>query len=137
MAIEHVKAGAGSGDDDKRRTERGGASGRVRLARNCARSRLQRAGTHPASDPTLPLPQVFFEAPQCNVTAISPPGEPKSLTPWRGKHVGLISAKIDEIDPLVIEPLHQPAAVLRDRACQILARKALAAGLDLAQQDIL
>src|ERR1700738_1232195 len=36
-----------------------------------------------------------------------------------------------------LEPLHQPAAVLGDSARQILARKALAAGFDLAEQHIL
>ena len=58
--------------------------------------------------------------------------------PWRGKHVGLVSnAKIDEIDALVPQPLHQPAAVPGDGTRQILARKAVAAGLDPADEDVL
>ncbi len=61
----------------------------------------------------------------------------KPFSPWRGKHVGLVSAQIDEIDALALEPLHQAAAVLGDGARQILARKALAAGFNFAEQHIL
>ncbi len=143
VRADHVEVGleAAVGDDDGWCVEFGGefdgALGLVRLDLDSARSKLQRAGTHPAQYPTLPLPQVFFEPRQRNVAGISPPGKAKPFSPWRGKHVGLVSAEIDEVDALALEPLHQPAAVLGDGARQILARKALAAGFDLAEQHIL
>ena len=139
MRADHVEVGleAAVGDDDGCCIEFGGACGLVRRNLDSARSKLQRAGTRPAQNPTLPLPQVFFEPRQRNVAGISPPGQAEPFSPWRGQHVGLVAAEIDEIDALALEPLHQPAAVLGDGARQILARKALAAGFDLAEQHIL
>ena len=74
---------------------------------------------------------------QRNVAGISPPGQPEPFPPWRRQHVALVAAEIDEIDAFALEPLHQPAAVLGDGTRQILARKALAAGFDPAEQLVL
>src|SRR4029077_897509 len=70
-----------------------------------------------------------FSSSRASATA---PAYPRQVRPnpfrlGRGKQVVLVSAEIDEIDALALEPLHQPAAVLGDSARQILARKALAA----------
>src|ERR1700738_3647300 len=83
VSSDHVEVGleAAVGDDNGWCFEFGGAFGLARLNLDSARSKLQRPGTHPAQNPTLPLPQVFFEPRQRNVASISSPGKAKPFSP--------------------------------------------------------
>src|SRR5262249_57324359 len=86
VRADQVGAGleAAVGDDDGWRSEPGGARGRVRLDLDPARTKRQRAGTHPAQQPALPPPQGLFETLQRNVAGIYAPVAAGPFAPWRG-----------------------------------------------------
>ena len=112
-------------------------SGLFHLDLDAAENQRQRAGAAAAQDAALALLKVRFEPLQGDVSAVVLPGEAEAYSPRRRQHVGAVAAKIDELDALVLQPLHQPAAVLCHGARQVLPREAVSCSVDLGTEDVL